>query len=150
MGVLNSDAGLNIPDFRASENIFQLITQVARTFRRGGVAGEVIIQTALPDNNTIQYAATSRLYRILSRGNRHSRDFSAIPPLRIWQSFSFQGKMHKQTNAAAEHHTRSHYARLPSTFEFNPVVPCGYAKVKDQYRYQFLLRGPACIPSMKP
>ena len=57
VGVLNSDAGLNIPDFRASETVFQLITQVAGRSGRGVIPGEVIIQTCLPENATIQYAA---------------------------------------------------------------------------------------------
>ena len=45
---------------------FNLITQVAGRSGRGVIPGEVIIQTSLPDNATIQYAAQSRLRRILS------------------------------------------------------------------------------------
>ncbi len=47
VGVLNSDAGLNIPDYRASENVFQVVTQVAGRSGRGITPGEVIIQTSL-------------------------------------------------------------------------------------------------------
>ncbi|MCK4935199.1 MAG: primosomal protein N', partial [Simkaniaceae bacterium] len=56
--VLNTDGAINIPDFRASENIFQLLVQVSGRSGRGALPGEVIIQTQLKDNPTIQCGAT--------------------------------------------------------------------------------------------
>ena len=58
VGVLNSDAALNIPDFRASEQTFQLIAQVAGRSGRSELPGEVIIQTQLPDHPIIIHAST--------------------------------------------------------------------------------------------
>ena len=53
VGVLNADSALNIPDFRAQEQVFQLVTQVSGRAGRGITAGEVIVQTLLPEHSTI-------------------------------------------------------------------------------------------------
>lgn len=56
VGVLNADTGLSLPDFRASERTFQLLTQVSGRAGRADKAGEVIIQTFNPDHYAIQLA----------------------------------------------------------------------------------------------
>ncbi len=56
VGVLNADLALHIPDFRAGERTFQLLTQVAGRAGRGDLAGEVIIQSYAPHHPAIQYA----------------------------------------------------------------------------------------------
>ncbi|HEX9105853.1 MAG TPA: primosomal protein N', partial [Longimicrobiales bacterium] len=48
VGVINADVGMNLPDFRASERTFQLLTQVSGRAGRGPLGGEVVVQTALP------------------------------------------------------------------------------------------------------
>lgn len=57
VGVINADVGINLPDFRATERTFQLITQVAGRAGRGPKGGEVYVQTALPDHYAITRAA---------------------------------------------------------------------------------------------
>ena len=56
MGVVNADTGLNIPDFRAGERTFQLLTQVAGRAGRGDLEGEVVIQTFTPHSPSVQFA----------------------------------------------------------------------------------------------
>ncbi len=56
VGVINADTGLNIPDFRSSENTFQLLDQVSGRSGRGTSLGEVVIQTFNPDHYAIRYA----------------------------------------------------------------------------------------------
>ena len=56
VGILNADLGLHVPDFRAGERTFQLITQVAGRAGRGDLEGEVIVQTFTPHSPSIQYA----------------------------------------------------------------------------------------------
>jgi len=56
VGVLNADLGLHIPDFRAGERTFQLLTQVAGRAGRGELKGEVIVQTFTPHSPSIQFA----------------------------------------------------------------------------------------------
>jgi primosomal protein N' (replication factor Y) (superfamily II helicase) len=56
VGILNADLGLHVPDFRAGERTFQLITQVAGRAGRGDLEGEVIVQTFTPHSPSIQFA----------------------------------------------------------------------------------------------
>ena len=54
VGVVNADVGIHLPDFRASERTFQLLSQVAGRAGRGELGGEVLVQTSLPDHYAIQ------------------------------------------------------------------------------------------------
>ena len=56
VGILNADLGLHVPDFRAGERTFQLLTQVAGRAGRGELEGEVIVQTFTPHSPSIQFA----------------------------------------------------------------------------------------------
>lgn len=56
VGVINADTGLNIPDFRSSENTFQLLSQVSGRAGRSDLAGEVIIQSYNPEHYSIEFA----------------------------------------------------------------------------------------------
>ena len=141
VGVLNTDSALNIPDFRASETAFQLITQVAGRSGRGMIPGEVIIQTSLPDNDTIKFASMQD-YLGFYKEEIHIRELFHYPPFSQLAKILFTGKNEEETKKYAEKMRMALIQKLPSQFEFNPVVPCGYTKVKDQYRFQFLLKGP--------
>ena len=57
VGVVGADMALGMPDFRAAERTFQLLTQVAGRAGRGGTPGKVILQTYFPDHYAVQYAA---------------------------------------------------------------------------------------------
>ncbi len=57
VGVVGADAALGLPDFRAAERTFQLLTQVAGRAGRGQVPGKVVLQTYFPDHYAVQYAA---------------------------------------------------------------------------------------------
>ncbi len=56
VGIVNADMGLHLPDFRASERTFQLLTQVAGRAGRGDVSGEVVVQSYTPFHPAIQFA----------------------------------------------------------------------------------------------
>jgi primosomal protein N' (replication factor Y) len=142
VGVLNSDSGLNIPDFRASENVFQVVTQVSGRSGRGSMPGEVIIQTSLPDNSTIQHAAKQDFLSFYEE-EISIRQLFGYPPFSHLAKLVFAGKNPKETEEIANRVREAFCCQLPPTFELNPVIPCGYAKVKDLYRFQFIIRGPA-------
>lgn len=145
VGVLNGDASLQIPDFRASETAFQLITQVAGRAGRGALGGEVIVQTMLPDNETIQLAAAQD-YVSFYESEIASRELFQYPPFAGMVKVTFSGKEEGKVRAAAETMRLKAKSLLPSSYTLHPVVPAGYAKVKDQFRFQMLIIGPAIYP----
>lgn len=140
VGVLNCDTNLNIPDFRASEVAFQLITQVSGRAGRGEIPGEVILQTHLPNNSTIQFAAACD-YEKFFEEEIETRKMFNYPPFINLIKIAFSGPQQKETLDYAEYVREWLMERLKTEFEWHPVLPAGHAKVKGQYRYQFLLRG---------
>lgn len=145
VGILNSDASLNIPDFRASETAFQLITQVAGRAGRGVTPGEVILQTSMPDNSTIMQAA-SHDYRGFYESEIALRKLFSYPPYVQMAKVAFSGTNEKATSNYAETFRQALLRQLPSNFELLPVCPAGHAKVKDRFRFQFLVKGPSIAP----
>lgn len=141
VGVLNSDASLNIPDFRASETVFQQITQVAGRSGRGVTPGEVIIQTEMPDNTTIQHAAKQDYLGFYTE-EIAVREMFQYPPFTHLAKIIFSGLDREKTLETAEHFRKQLVKLLPAHFELNPVTPCGHAKIKDKYRFQVLMRAP--------
>lgn len=142
VGVLNSDATLNMPDFRASETVFQLITQVSGRSGRGSLPGEVIIQTCMPDNRTIQLAAEQD-YDAFYEEEVVSRDYFNYPPFQRLVKICFSGTDQTSTHKFAVRWGELLIGGLSKDYEVYPVVSSGYAKVKDRYRYNLLIRGPS-------
>lgn len=146
VGVLNSDNSLNIPDFRASETVFQLITQVAGRSGRGTIPGEVIVQTCMPDNSTIQLAAQQNYEKFYAEEIETRKMFN-YPPHTQMVKITFSGPDASMTSQTAERVRQGLIYHLgDEAYEVNAVIPAGYAKVKDKFRYQFLIRGPAILP----
>lgn len=142
VGILNSDTSLNMPDFRASEISFQLMTQVAGRSGRGSIEGEVVIQTAIPDNSTIQHASKQDYLKFYEE-EIAVRELFQFPPFMRMAKISFSGAVANEVTEAAENIRQELLRKLPPQFHIAPVVPCGYAKIKDRYRYQFLIRAPS-------
>lgn len=80
VGVVNADVGIHLPDFRASERTFQLLSQVAGRAGRGHLGGEVLIQTSLPDHYAIQ-SVLDHDYETFARREIKERGQPAYPPL---------------------------------------------------------------------
>jgi len=80
VGVISGDTALSLPDFRAAERTFGLITQVAGRAGRGSVPGRVILQTFMPDDPTIQ-AAIRQDYVAFAKRELQSRREVGLPPV---------------------------------------------------------------------
>lgn len=148
VGVLNCDSGLNIPDFRASENTYQLLSQVAGRAGRGVVEGEVIIQTSLPEHNIILQAARHD-YEAFFNEELSSREIFGYPPFAQLAKISFWGTDGECVSRHAEGFRLAMEKALPESFSVFPVMPCGHAKIKDKFRFQFLVKGPAATSIVK-
>jgi len=79
VGVVNADVGMHLPDFRASERTFQLLSQVAGRAGRSRLAGEVLIQTSLPDHYAIR-AAVEHQYEAFAERELRERASPRYPP----------------------------------------------------------------------
>lgn len=140
VGVLNCDNSLNIPDFRSSETVFQLITQVSGRAGRGDIPGEVLLQSCLPDNSTIKLAAENNYEKFFEEELSIRKMFN-YPPFTNLVKMAFSGPHQLETSAYAEKVRAWLIGKLGSDYQWHEVIPSGYAKVKGKYRYQFLLRG---------
>lgn len=145
VGILNGDPGLNIPDYRASEISFQLITQVAGRSGRGVLPGEVILQTAIPENSTILHASQHDYIRFYEE-EIAIRQMFQFPPFNKMTKVLFSGSDAKQTFRSAEQFRVLLIKSLPAEYVVQPVLPSGHARVKDRFRFQFIIRGPAILP----
>lgn len=145
VAVLNADGSLHIPDFRASENVFQLITQVAGRAGRGDLPGEVLIQTQMPDNLTIRQAAQHD-FEAFYQTEITTREMFSFPPYSRLVKLTFSGKDAALTEQMAHQVRETLIKGLGKNYLIHPVVPCGYAKIKDHFRYQCLIRGAPIQP----
>lgn len=145
VGILNSDISLNIPDFRASETTFQLLTQVAGRSGRGVLPGEVLIQTCIPDNSVIQHASRQDLDSFAAE-ELEVRKLFRYPPFAQLAKIRFSGKQLPETREAAENFRLQLTRELPPDYELSPVQAAGYAKIKEYYRLQFFIKGQKISP----
>lgn len=141
VGVLNIDNALNIPDFRASEFAFQLLIQVSGRAGRGETPGDVIIQTHMPDHPIISFASQQN-YEAFFEHEMESRKLFHYPPFCSLLKATFTGPDQQKTLTAAHEYRQHLMSQLPPTCEFLPTIPCGHAKIKDNYRFQFILKFP--------
>ncbi len=102
VGVLAADLSLNIPDFRASERTFQLLTQVAGRSGRGALPGKVIIQTYNPDHYSIQLAKHHDFGAFYQQETEFRREMN-YPPYARLINLRWEGN----TEARVLHHARA-------------------------------------------
>jgi primosomal protein N' (replication factor Y) len=144
VGVVNADVGLNLPDFRASERAFQLITQVAGRAGRGPKGGEVVVQTSLPKH----YAITCSLehdFRGFAARELDARRSPRYPPFCKLVNVVVSGLDEISTQEAAQRAadwiTGLTRKRSLSGLELVGPAPCPIERIRDRWRWHFLLRG---------
>lgn len=140
VGILSPDGALHIPDFRSSENLFQLITQVAGRSGRGELPGEVVIQTYLENHPLFSYASQED-YLGFFKQEIEIRKLFDYPPFSRMAKLTFKGKNEQKTLEVAKRFEEEITRLLPSTFTIYPVIPSGYPKIKDYYRFKLLIKG---------
>ncbi len=145
VGILNADAALQIPDFRSSESLFQLIAQASGRAGRSELKGEVILQTFLPQHPLLHLAATQDYQAFHTREIDERRLFS-FPPFCRLAKVVFSGPDENETlEAITQFRTALVSAALPNT-EILPALPAGHPKIKDRYRFQFLTKTGNIMP----
>jgi len=145
VGVLNADVGLALPDFRAAERTFQLLTQVLGRAGRGQLPGRGIIQTYQPDQMAIQ-AAARQDYDAFYSTEIESRRELGYPPFRRLARLLIRQRSAPQAQREAEQAarllgTRIRQMQLDATSLIGPA-PCFFSKLEGYYRWHVLVRSP--------
>lgn len=140
VGVINADLGLTMPDFRASERTFQLITQVAGRAGRGDIRGEVIIQTHNPDNETILYAANQD-YDGFSKFDLEFRELLEYPPYTHLITVFFRGEDESKLVEYATQFTAELRPYILDEMKVAGPSPAPIERIKGKFRYMLVIRG---------
>jgi primosomal protein N' (replication factor Y) len=143
VGVINADVGLSLPDFRASERTFQLLTQVAGRAGRGPAGGEVIVQTALPGHYAIGFALDHDYPGFAAR-ELEERAGPVYPPNSRLANLIFSGKDERRVQEAAE----AARGWLDGLFVARSIqgidplgpAPCPIDRVRGRWRWHLLLK----------
>lgn len=149
VGVINADVAMNLPDFRASERTFQLLTQVAGRAGRGERGGEVIIQTALPNHHAIR-AANSHDYHAFAERELADRAEPRYPPhvrlINVVVSGTDEFAVQEETERAVTWlRDQIAAARIPASI--TGPAPAPIDRIRGRWRWHLLLRAerPAAI-----
>lgn len=148
VGVVWADGGLSMPDFRAAERTYQLLSQVSGRAGRGSSPGRVIIQTLRPDHYAVALAKRHAYGEMYER-EIANRQMPAFPPLLRMINIHIQGsREHEVRKAAADIGAmcRSFGKSLAGKTLRRPVEILGPApspldRLRDRYRWQVLLKG---------
>lgn len=133
--VIDADIGLHAPDFRASERTFQLLTQVAGRAGRGGIEGEVFIQTMTPAAGPIQYAKKSDYEGFLEDELAQRREYG-YPPHNHMIRHLFRGPNPEKVAFYAEQFAKALEEAHPGLVELRGPAACPIEKIQDNYRFQ--------------
>ncbi len=145
VGVVAADVGLHLPDFRAAERTFQLLTQVAGRAGRDALPGRVIIQSFDPCHYAIQPVIDHDYERFYAEELGH-RSVLGYPPFGRLVRTLISGPDDDATFAAANAMTREVRAALgarAADLEFLGPAPAPLKRLRRRFRYQLLIKGPA-------
>ena len=152
VGVINADLALQIPDFRASERVFQLLMQVSGRSGRGQLAGEVFVQTRVPFHPAIQFARHHD-YTGFAEQELEFRRSLHYPPYERFILVTARGRNEEKTQFVLEQLVREmEKLGLPATEIIGPS-PAPIARIEERYRFQVFLRTrriTAVTPRLRP
>ena len=143
VGVVDADVGINLPDFRASERCFQLLSQVSGRAGRGAKGGRVLIQTRLPDHHAVRFAVAHD-YASFVREEMVGRADPPYPPNVRLANIVFSGLVEDSTAKLAIH--AGEWLRdLITTRAGDEIAvvgpaPCPIERIKSRWRWHVLLK----------
>lgn len=152
VGVISADTLLNLPDLRASERTFQLLTQVAGRAGRSMLGGQVIIQTYAPEHPAIVAASAHDYEQFYSHEIAFRREHWYPPLSRMIRLLYTDADARRAESAAEELHTllSERIARLglPEVDLIGPA-PAFYERLRGEWRWQILVRGTAPAEALR-
>ena len=176
VGVINADTALHLPDFRAAERTFHLVTQVAGRTGRGPKGGRVLVQTFSPDHPAIR-AAVRHDYAAFAAGELPIRQMLRYPPFASMIRLVVRGPVEPVAAEFADYIAQRladgvergrlvavwpgvHCRTRPDGVSVQPwpcravatatrilgPAPCPFARLKGRYRFQIQVQGPEGEP----
>ena len=142
VGIIYADLTLHMPDFRAGERTFQLLTQVAGRAGRGDIEGEVVVQAFTPFHPAIQYARRHDFLGFFEQEIEFRQQLS-YPPLGRIALLTIRGRNEEKVSLCAEHVKRELEKGISTVGDFLIAgpAPAPLLKAESYYRYQIMLRG---------
>jgi len=145
VGVISADTAINMPDFRAAERTFQLLTQVAGRAGRGKHPGEVIIQTFSPDHYAVK-AAVRQDYAEFYAQEILFRQELKYPPFSRFANLIAADENEARAQSRIQALAASLERVLPANVELIGPSPAPIPRLKNQFRYHLALRAPVDSP----
>src|SRR5881227_1426960 len=144
VGIINADLALHLPDFRAGERTFQLLTQVAGRAGRGETPGEVFVQSYTPFSPSIQFARHHDFAGYVEQ-ELEFRERCDFPPFKHAVLITIHSAHQERGKFSAETLRRKLREGLPEEFMVAEAAPAPLEKLSGQYRFHILLRGSAIM-----
>lgn len=148
VGVIHADVGMHLPDFRASERTFQLLTQVAGRAGRGPKGGRVLVQTALPEHYALRHAVAHDYEGFAEREIRERAEPWYPPHCRL-ANLIFSGPEEAAVADAAletAHWLRGRLANGTTGVRLVGPAPAPLARIRGRYRWHLLLKSEQAQP----
>ena len=144
VGIINADLALHLPDFRAGERTFQLLTQVAGRAGRGETSGEVFVQTYTPFSPSIQFARHHDFAGYFQQ-ELEFRERCDFPPFKHAILVTVRSAHEGRAKLSAETLKRRLKEALPQEFILGDATPAPLEKLQGQFRFHILVRGEAIM-----
>ena len=139
VGVVGADFALGLPDFRAAERVFQLLTQVSGRAGRGDLPGKVLVQTYHPDHYAIQFAAQHDYPGFVAKELQYRR-WMHYPPYAVLANVVIQSeKLEEATGWSSVLGRWFQQTRLEKVRVLGPAA-APIVRLKRIYRYHFVLK----------
>jgi primosomal protein N' (replication factor Y) len=139
VGVIAAETALHLPDFRASERTFQILTQVAGRTGRGDLRGEVVVQTYTPSHYAITAAQAHDYLTFYGREIMYREQLN-YPPFSRTINLVVQGHDQEFTRETSRHLAQFlRVAKHQALIVLGPS-PAAIMKLRNRYRYQILLK----------
>ncbi len=143
IGVISADTALHIPDFRAAERTFDLLTQVAGRAGRGDIPGRVLIQTYVPHHYSIQSAKDHDYHEFYEKEIIFRKELN-MPPYTHLVNVILIGPVEKEVMRQILGLAKLLESRVDGEkFKIMGPAPCLISKEKGEYRWNFYLKGPS-------
>ena len=139
VGILNADSGLHVPDFRAGERTFQLLTQVAGRAGRGELEGEVIVQTFTPHSPSIQFARHHDFDGYAEQELQFRNQF-LYPPFAHCALLGTRSTHERRAEFTLENLHKRLKTDLPPQIELGDPMPSPLVRAHGQFRYHLMLK----------